>query len=119
MTGLRNSSPLSHARKPNLGGPMPLQHRADFTVPVLLLALLIVSTALVRAAVGTTAQVSVSSTGQGGNELSRDATISADGRFVVLAADGHLWPYPRWRRGGDGGSGGGWGGEAGVSAWKG
>ena len=63
---------------------MPLQHRADFTVPVLLLTLLIVSTALVRAAVGTTAQVSVSSTGQGGNELSRDATISGDGRFVVL-----------------------------------
>src|SRR6476469_1693975 len=33
-----------------------------------------------------TEQVSISSTGQGGNELSRDAAISADGRFVAFVS---------------------------------
>jgi Tol biopolymer transport system component len=35
---------------------------------------------------GITEQVSVSSTGQGGNEISRDAAISADGRFVAFVS---------------------------------
>ena len=50
------------------------------------LAGVLTSSALSAHEGGITEQVSVSSTGQGGNEISRDAAISADGRFVAFVS---------------------------------
>ena len=67
---------------------MPFQPRIAIRVlsAVLLAGILTVSSAVLGHDGGITEQASVSSTGQGGNETSREAAISADGRFVAFAS---------------------------------
>lgn len=67
---------------------MGLPHRATVRIlpAVLVAATLTGANALSAHEGGVTEQVSVSSTGEGGNAISRDAAISTDGRFVAFVS---------------------------------